>query len=414
MYRDLLRKAKKDLLPLALLILVLAAFSLGGYAYKQFKTPDLQNLTEVKELNAVKWSYQEYATYFQKLADKKGAVYAYKVLLVAPFPSGIDIHLLGHVVGDMLYKQKGLEGIKDCTQDFRNACSHSVVIGYLQEHGEGSLPEIVKTCHEAPGGKGAYTMCFHGLGHGVLAFTGYNFDKAIQMCKKTGSAEFFNREYVECVGGASMELVAGVHDRQVWEAQKPKYFSDADPLSPCDMAIVPDEVKSICYVHLTPHLFEAAGGNLGSLKPEIFGKAMSFCSAIPASSREQRDACYGGFGKEYIVLSRGRDIRDIGSVTADALIPVRAACAQANDEQGERACNESALNSLFWGGENNPDAAFNYCSIATGDAQTECYRTLGGNITYYLGGTSKAQALCARLPEEFRPGCGVMPRNQQR
>ncbi len=407
MKENLLTLFKRDLLPIAFLLGILFLVSCGTFAYQYVHTHTSQQLPELKELSGTTWSFQQYSTYFQKLADKKGAVYAYKVLLYAPFPPGIDLHLLGHVVGDMLYKQKGLNGIKDCTQDFRNACSHSVVIGYLQEHGEGSLPEIVKTCHEAPGGRGAYTMCFHGLGHGILAFTGYNFEKAIQMCKKTGSPEFHDREYIECAGGASMELMAGVHDRQVWESQKPKYFKDSDPLFPCDGSFVPDEVKPICYTHLTPHLFEAAGGDLGSLKPAVFGKAMSFCAAIPESRTEDRNACFGGFGKEYIVLAQGRDIRDVGSATVDALRPVRAACGQANDTQGERVCNDSALNSLFWGGENNPNAAFNYCAIAEGAAQQECYRGLVGNITFYLGGTPKAAPLCARLPEEYRNGCGA-------
>lgn len=395
----------RDVLPVLVLVIIVLGIGFGGQWYKAIVHPDGSTLPEVKELAESKWSFQQYSDYFRKLAEKRGAVYAYKVLLYAPFPPNIDIHLLGHTVGDMLYEQKGLAGIRDCTQDFRNACSHSVVIGYLREHGEGSLPEIVKTCREAPGGKGAYTMCFHGLGHGVLAFTGYDFEKAIQMCKLTGSEQYHNREYIECVGGATMELMAGVHDRGAWELQRPKYFKDEDPLYPCDATFVPDEVKPICYTHLTPHLFESAGGDLGRLMPESFGPAMNYCDAIPKSRVADRDACYGGFGKEFVVLARSRDIRDMGSATAESLKPVREACALAGDTRGEALCNLNALNSLFWGGENKPDAALNYCSIASGEAASQCYNDLIGNIRYYLGGTRKGDEICGRLPVPYQASC---------
>lgn len=405
MFERIRAALQKDLVPLVLLVSIVIAVGVGSQWYAGTKHQDGRTLPEVKELTGTTWSYQQYADYFRELADKKGAVYAYNVLLYAPFPPKVDLHLLGHVVGDMLYKQKGLAGIKECTQDFRNACSHSVVIGYLREHGEGALPEIVKTCKQAPGGRGAYTMCFHGLGHGVLAYTGYDFEKALQMCKKTGSNEYHFREYIECAGGASMELMAGVHDRDVWASQIPKYFKDTDPLSPCDADFVPNEVRPICYMHLTPHLFEAAGGDLGALDPTIFGKAMRFCAAIPETSAADRDACFGGFGKEYVVLAKSRDIRDMGSATQEALKPVRAACAQADDLQGEKMCNQNALNSLFWGGESKPDAAFNYCAIAEGDDARDCYTDLTGNIRYFLGGTQKAAELCSRLPEAYQESC---------
>src|SRR5437762_3691731 len=59
-------------------------------------------------------SFDQLKSYFQGLAQKKGARYAYEVLKAAPLGPNIDLHLLGHVVGDELYKQEGLNGITDC------------------------------------------------------------------------------------------------------------------------------------------------------------------------------------------------------------------------------------------------------------------------------------------------------------
>lgn len=392
-------------LRVAIGIVFLALVCVGGYlllSHTQGQTgfPELTELAGHPE-----WTFQDLSTYFRKLAEEKGAVYAFQVLLIAQIPPNTDLHLLAHVVGDVLYKQQGLEGIHVCTQDFRNACSHSVVIGFLREHGEGSLPEIVATCKKAPGGKGAYTMCFHGLGHGVLAFNEYHFDKAVEMCKKTGSKEYQEREYIECVGGATMEMIAGVHDRDAWKKQLTTYFKKSDPLYPCNADFMSPLVRPICYIHLTPYLFDRAGIDLGKPDPELYGASFAFCDLIPREQAQDRDACYSGFGKEFIVLAQDRDVRDIGSMKASQLTYVRSWCKLAGDEQGERVCNLSALGSLFWGGENNPEAAFTFCEIAEGQAQGECYSTLSSQISFYLSGDMRQRSLCERLPESFRQVC---------
>lgn len=364
---------------------------------------------ETTELTGKQLTFQEYSTYFQQLAEKKGAVYAFRVLGQAPFPGGTDLHLLGHIVGDMLYEQEGIDGIKSCTDEFRNACSHSVVIGVLNEQGPGALSDIAVTCTKAPGGPGAYTMCFHGLGHGVLAYTGYDLQKAVEMCKLTGTQQYRYREYVECVGGTIMEMIAGVHDRDVWERQVGKFFKESDPLYPCNADWMPKEVRSICYIQLTPHLFTAAGGDLGNLSPDIYPKAFSYCATLPRGEGKNGDraSCYSGFGKEFVVLAQGRDVRDIGSMQEPGLRNIRAWCALAGDEEGELACASSALASLFWGGENKPDAAFTFCALAEGAARTSCYEDLAGSIGYYHSRDGKAAALCARIPAEFQQRCTV-------
>ena len=85
---------------------------------------------EIEEIRAKQLSpFQELSSYFQDVAVKKGAGYAYDVLKRVSLPSNIDMHLMGHVVGDILYSQQGLAGMNACTHDFRNACSHTIVVG---------------------------------------------------------------------------------------------------------------------------------------------------------------------------------------------------------------------------------------------------------------------------------------------
>ncbi len=225
-------------------------------------------LSEAQDLIGKEYGFRELSDYFEDLALDKGALYAFDVLREAKLPPNIDIHLLAHTVGDILYKQKGAAGILLCTQDFRNACSHTIVIGTLLEKGPDSFKEIAALCKKAPGGPGAYTMCFHGLGHGVLAYNGYDLAKAAEMCGLSGAPG--GKEEAECIGGTVMEMVSGVHDKEVWEAKKGEYFKDSDPLYPCTAAFMPASAKRMCYTYLTPHLFGFYGGDEHNPTPADF------------------------------------------------------------------------------------------------------------------------------------------------
>lgn len=379
----------------------------GIFAASFLLQPPQPTYPEVSELASRNLkSFQEFSTYFRELAEDKGAPYAFEILLRAEFPPQTDLHLLAHVVGDILYRQQGIQGIHICTQDFRNACSHSVVIGILNEQGEGALQEIADTCKKAPGGKGAYTMCFHGLGHGVLAYNQYRLEKAVEMCKKTGTPEYQNREFVECVGGTIMEMIAGVHDPKVWEKESKNYFKKEDPLYPCTASFMPREALGMCLTYLTPHLFLSAGLDLGNMNPDLYPKAFTYCDALPQNDSEARDACYSGFGKEFVGLAKSRDVRDIGSTPESNLREIRKWCGMAGNDAGVKYCNASALSSIFWGGENKPDASFLFCSIAPNEIeQAECYAQLSNAIAFYLPHDYRSRALCDRMPESAQEVC---------
>jgi hypothetical protein len=358
---------------------------------------------ELEKLSTVTWSFKGYDTYFKDLAERKGGVYAFEVLTRANFPDGIDNHLLGHTVGNTLYKQKGIEAIKLCTPAVQNACSHTVVIGALIEFGEGMLGKMGEICKQAPGGKGAYGQCFHGLGHGVLAYTGYTLEKAVPMCKQLGTAEYNNREYIECVGGATMEMVSGVHNPEVWAKQKVKYLKTDDPLSPCNAAFMPEKVKPICYTYLTPYLASYAGAPIFKLNLGVIEKAFSYCSALPEGS-VTRSACYGGFGKEFAAIVNGKNVRDLGLTSISAMERVRDMCALAHDVPGEQACDLMALTSFFWGGEYSPDASMRFCTIVPEQSRHACYRDLAGKIHQYSSKKLRAE-LCSQLPETYQATC---------
>jgi hypothetical protein len=358
-----------------------------------------QSYKEVDVFASKNLSFQDISNYLTEIANKKGALYAYEVLRQAPLPPNVDVHLLGHVVGDILYKQKGAKGILDCTQDFRNACSHTIVVGTLLEKGPSSFGEIADLCRQAPGGRGAYTMCFHGLGHGVLAYNDYELPKAVQMCEKAGK----DAEYGECVGGTIMEMISGVHDRAVWEVKSKEYFKASDPLYPCDSSIIPASAKSFCYMYLTPHLFQAAGADLQSPDPATFSKAFSYCEAI---SGPNRLSCLSSFGKEFVVLAQNRDIRAIDTMNDDQFRLVMSWCGKSASKDGKDACVASSLNSIYWGGENNPLAAARFCNVADAEGEGKaCTDAFLSAAAYFETDKGKRASICAALLPTYQDSC---------
>ncbi len=387
-------------------ILAVGLLTLGGFSYiKLISNP----YPELEEINGKDLRFKELNKIFTNIAEAKGAEYAFEVLGRAELPPNTDTHLLGHTVGDVLYKDEGVDGITVCTKDFRNACSHSIVVGHFLKNGENALGDIFEACQKAPGGSGAYGMCYHGLGHGVLVYTNYDLEKTAVLCEKSKPVKQQGMESAECIGGAIMEIVGGgQHNPEAWAASREKYLPGlSNPLYPCTASFMPSATRYHCLLYLTPHLWEQVGGDSGNLKAEDFESAFRLCETLPATNTKEEDACYGGFGKEFVTLVKSRDIRQIDNFSKENSKQVYDWCLLAEKEEGIKACIRHAVNSLYWGGENNVDASIGFCAkIEKSEHQSECFKHLSEIIVYYSRNDQNETAkLCSKIPENFRTYC---------
>lgn len=357
---------------------------------------------EVAELADNTYTFKELSKYFTDVARRKGGAYAYRVLAQAHIPPNTDIHLLGHDIGDVLYDQKGSEGILDCTQEFRNACSHQIVINTLLENGPESLGEIVEICKRAPGGKNGYSLCFHGLGHGTLAYNGYDLAKGLEMCSRLGVKG--GDEDTQCIGGSIMEMMAGIHDPEIWREQSKKYFSDSDPLAPCSSSVVPGRGKRVCYIYLTPHLFEFAGQKPGTPPTyETMKRAMSYCDKLSGSDR---NACYGGFGKEYAPMARGKDIRNLGDMSDAQHSTALYWCTLAGVRDGIESCITEGMRALYWAGDNDFHSPIRYCELADGwGFGGRCFESFIATVKANKSDKAYREQVCAELPVRRQGMC---------
>jgi hypothetical protein len=311
---------------------------------------------------------------------------------------------MGHAVGDELYKQEGLEGMQYCTHDFRNACSHSIVVGALLAEGLSVFDRVNEICKNAPGGPGAYTMCFHGFGHGVLAYTEYEVPEAVKLCSKVGTEQYHKEEEAQCIGGIIMEMHQGVHDPEIWAQKKDKYLDPTKPLKLCQEDYMPELAKVLCYSYITPFIFDAAGAQGGNPTPEIYKESFAFCDGVENDAH--REACYAGLGKEFIVLAQDRDIRRIEDTPDDLLQLAASWCMLAEKEEAQRACLTDILDSIFWGGENDFGVSVRYCSLLTPQSISDtCFLHLFQIASYYVPQPNRREDICSLVPENQKKQC---------
>jgi hypothetical protein len=195
-----------------------------------------------------------------------------------------------------------------------------------------------------------------------------------------------------------MEMLSGVHDQEVWLEKANMYLSDSNPLKLCQSPYMPEEVRPICYTYITPEMFKVAGVNLGNPDSSDYGKAFRYCDGV--TGEEDQRACYGGFGKEFVVLAQERDIRSVEKITDAQLENIIFWCQSTDVEIGVSACLHDALNSLYWGGENEFETAVRFCElIGDTELQNTCFDNQIANVKNYRSERDYRERFCSVVPE---------------
>lgn len=354
-------------------IAIVLSIAIGVFYVTITFLPDEWTNPQPKEAMVVSSNdFESIKEYFVLYAQEHGAVESLSLLIESELYSGIDSHLLGHFVADELYKQKGIGGIADCTEDLAYACSHSVVIGALLDEGLRVFDDINDVCAQTDG-ENAYFMCFHGFGHGVLAYTLYELPEALNLCERVGTKKYNFYEIEECIGGVVMEMRDGLHDPVIWKSKKDKYVDTENPTSLCELEYFSERSKSICYIYLTPYLFDSAGYGL-TLDKTISKNAMEFCQNV--ENQDLRRKCYGGFGKEFTWLVHDGDVRKIPETNDEQFRIITDRCTLAPEPSGVSDCLEFVVYALYRGGLYEPSLSRQFCeSITSAVFQTDCYKS---------------------------------------
>jgi mono/diheme cytochrome c family protein len=128
-------------------------------------------------------------------------------------------------------------------------------------------------------------QCVHGLGHGLMIYTGYDLPHSLQTCDELRTG--FER--VSCSGGVFMENFTSSY------GVTSKYLRRSDPIYPCNA--VAERHKLYCYLLVTANILRAEGGDLRAT-----------ADACRRSERGWVSTCYESFGRDVSGLA-GRHAR---------------------------------------------------------------------------------------------------------
>ncbi|MEA2224147.1 MAG: hypothetical protein QOH83_2523 [Solirubrobacteraceae bacterium] len=118
-------------------------------------------------------------------------------------------------------------------------------------------------------------QCIHGLGHGLMIYTGYDLPGSLRTCDELGTG--FER--VSCSGGVFMENFNSSY------GVTSKYLRKSDPIYPCND--VAERHKLYCYLLVTANILRAENGDLK--------KTADACRLSEAAWVR---TCYESFGRD--------------------------------------------------------------------------------------------------------------------
>ncbi len=213
-------------------------------------------------------------------------------------------------------------------------------------------------------------QCVHGLGHGVMIFSGDNLPWALSMCGKLAG----RWAQQSCSGGVFMQNFNLPSKLSPFRSQ---YIKKSDPLYPCDWVTV--EYKLYCYLQITEHLLYATNYD--------WPRVAATCAKAP---RPWSNFCFQSFGRDasgasrYVPAAANRLCRLTGRGLADCVYGVARDFTN-NDVGGARAAR--------------------FCGLVRQDVRGFCFYAIGTILdTFGLPKTSLDRT-CLFLSKAYSNEC---------
>jgi hypothetical protein len=226
-----------------------------------------------------------------EIIRQKGSKEAYQLFLAeAPQNIEIDTHTQAHLFGEALYEVDGLDGISICDDSFAFGCYHSFLGSAIYYEGIETLPFFNQACKDKYGSENL--PCQHGIGHGVLIYTGYDdLVGALDLCRT-----ITDRPTGGCSSGVFME-----YNFHTMESESVVGYSrplTEDVFAPCSN--LDSSYQPSCYleqVQWWEGIFNRDYKKIGVLCEEI-------------AEEVNRQACFHGVGN-YIASFTMHDVQKI-------------------------------------------------------------------------------------------------------
>jgi cytochrome c553 len=186
-----------------------------------------------------------------------------------------------------------------------------------------------------------YYQCDHGLGHGLMLYTGYDLPDALDYCHQL-QTEF---DQVACSGGVFMENQSSSFGLRT------KWLSKKNLLYPCNSKLVERRDKLYCYLLVTSHILPNVNGD--------WKKMADWCRK---SERGWADICFQSYGRD-VAGNAGRDPEGMKSL-----------CAQAGS--GEKDCIFGAIRDVMNNNPQDPNGEA-FCKVVKPVYRAQCFFGMG-------------------------------------
>ena len=199
-------------------------------------------------------------------------------------------------------------------------------------------------------------QCIHGLGHGLMIYTGYDLPGSLRTCDDLRNG--FDR--VSCSGGVFMENFNSSY------GVTSKYLRRNDPIYPCNS--VAERHKLYCYLLVTANI----------LRVENYDQART-ANACRRSEAEWVKTCFESYG------------RDVSGIAGKDAAKALASCRLAKRNEGD--CLYGVSREIV-NADAAPERGAHFCARAPARHRAHCYEGVGS-----------VYAALAPTPEALRAKC---------
>jgi mono/diheme cytochrome c family protein len=204
-------------------------------------------------------------------------------------------------------------------------------------------------------------QCIHGLGHGLMIYTGYDLPLSLTTCK--GLQTDFDK--ISCSGGVFMENFTSSY------GVTSKYLRKSDPIYPCDDKIS-NPYKVQCYGLVTANLLKTTGYDQK--------KTAAGCKR---SEPAWVSTCFESFG------------RDVSGIAGRSAAKARASCRLTGSDKNESDCLYGVVREIV-NSDAAPDRGGRFCAQVASKFKSRCYSGVGSVMSALETGDT-LRATCRRV-----------------
>lgn len=283
-------------------------------------------------------------TYWVSLVGSK--VVMEKIIQESGGGSELDCHTEAHQVGRKAYDLFGASSYDDGSAACHSGFYHGAMEAFISSVGTDNLnTEIVNLCESFSTHFGTFE-CYHGIGHGLMAYEDYDLPVALSDCRTLRSSF----EQRSCFGGVFMENIIAGQGNAAIEGHSTDWVSD-DPHFPCNGIENVTSAVEDCYMMQTSWMLKLYKYNFAEVAEECMRADPAYISI-----------CYQSYGRD----SAGHYLRDPEKI-------IKSCSYVPNEKDYYKRCVLGGVYVIldFWG-PGLKNQADKFCDLLEGETQNSC------------------------------------------